>query len=60
MRSRLTCLCITSEMGEGRCEAPVSWSKGQVQAKGFLPCDDGLVKAAKLDKGYANPGKQPV
>ena len=26
--------------------------------KGFLPCDDGLVKATKLNKGLPNPSKR--
>jgi hypothetical protein len=32
----------------------------QVMTKGFLQYDDGLVKAAKLDKGLPNASKRHV
>ena len=42
---------VTSEMGEGGREAAVSCHPGSILTKGFLPCDDRLVKATKLNKG---------
>ncbi len=59
-RRRLTRLIVTSEMGESGRQTAVSCRKGGVQTLGFLPGDDGLVKAAKLNKGKPNPGKRPV
>jgi hypothetical protein len=47
-------------MGEGGREALVSWHKGGILTKGFLPCDDCLVKAAKLDKRVPNATKRRV
>ena len=32
----------------------------RVLTLGFLPCNDGLVKATKLDKGKSHPGKRCV
>ena len=52
-------LSVTSEMGEGGCEAAVSYQIG-VLTKGFLQYDDGLVKAAKLNKGLPNASKRRV
>src|SRR5262249_53905532 len=44
-RRRLTRLSVTSEMGESGRETAVSSRKGGVLSFGFLPCDDGLIKA---------------
>ena len=59
-RRRLTRLSVASEMGESGCETAVSWRIGGVLTLGFLPGDDGLVKATKLNKGYPHRGKRPV
>ena len=59
-RRRLVRLSVTSEMGEGGRETAVSWRIGGVLTLGFLHCDDGLVKATKLDKGLPNPSKRHV
>src|SRR5215813_10234586 len=37
-------------------QAAVSHRIGEVLTQGFLPRDDGLVKAMKLNKGQPNPG----
>src|SRR5215475_7490917 len=50
-RRRLTSLSITSEMGECSRETAVSCRKGGVLTLRFLPRDDGLVKATKVNKG---------
>ncbi len=50
---------VTSEMGEGGREAAVSCHI-EVLTKGFLPYDDGLVKATKLNKGLRNASKRHV
>jgi hypothetical protein len=44
-------------MGESGCEAAVWYWIGRVLTQGFLPCNDGLVKATKLNKGKSHPGK---
>jgi hypothetical protein len=49
---RLTRFRITSEMHESGRETAVNWHIAGVLTLGFLPCDDGLVKATKLNKGY--------
>src|SRR5262245_7727687 len=59
-RRRLTRLSVTSEMGESGRETAVSCYIGGVLTLGFLPCDDGLVKATKLNKGIPHPGKRRV
>ncbi len=59
-RRRLTGLCITSEMGESRRDTAVSPRIAGVLTLGFLPCDDGLVKATKLNKGIPHPGERCV
>ena len=53
-RRRVVRPSVTSEMGEGGREEAVSCQIGEVLTKGFLQYDDGLVKAAKLDKGLPN------
>jgi hypothetical protein len=47
-------------MGESGRETAVSLPKGGFLALGFLACDDGLVKATKLDQGCAHPEKRPM
>jgi hypothetical protein len=47
-------------MGESGRETAVSWRKGGVVALGFLPCDNGLVKAAKLNKGIPHSNQHQV
>jgi hypothetical protein len=59
-RRRVVRLSVTSEMGEGGREAIVSCHIGGILTKGFLPYDDGLVKAAKLNKGQPNASKRHV
>ena len=59
-RRRLTRLSVTSEMGEGGRETAVSCPIGGILTKGFLPCDDGLVKATKLNKGQPHASKRQV
>jgi hypothetical protein len=54
-RSRLTRLSIASKVGEGGRETAVTYRIGGVLTKGFLPCDDCLVKAMKLNKGISHP-----
>jgi hypothetical protein len=46
-------------MGEGGREALVSRHM-EALTKGFLPYDDRLVKATKLNKGRPNAGKRRV
>ena len=46
-------------MGESGREAAVRCHIGGILTKGFLPCDDGLVKATKLNKGQSNAFKRP-
>src|SRR3982075_3233880 len=58
-RRRVVRLSVTSEMGEGGRDAMVSCHI-VVLTKGFLPYDDGLVKATKLDKGQSNASKRYV
>jgi len=57
---RLTRLSITSEVGESRRETAVRRRIGGVLALGFLPCDDCLAKATKLDIGHPHPNKRSV
>jgi hypothetical protein len=59
-RRRLTRLSVTTEMGESRRQAAVDRRIGEVLTKGLLSSDDGLVKAAKLDKGLPNASKRHV
>jgi hypothetical protein len=47
-------------MGESGRETAISWRKRGVLALGFLPCDYGLVKAAKLNQGLPHPSQQKV
>src|SRR5262245_12647119 len=55
---RLTGLGVASEMGESGREAAVwSWMSAVVTQR-FLRCNDGLVKATKLNKGKSHPGKR--
>ena len=49
---------VTSEMGEGGRETAVSWQIGGVLTEGLLHCDDGLVKATKLNKGLPDASKR--
>ena len=49
-----------SEMGECGRETAVSCRIGGALTLSFLPCDDGLVKTAKLNKGIPNPSKRHV
>ena len=53
-RRRVVRLSVTSEMGEGGREAAVSCHI-ELLTKGFLPYDDRLVKATKLNKGIPMP-----
>jgi hypothetical protein len=51
----LRAFSVPSEMGESGREAAVwSWI-GRVLTQGFLPCNDGLVEATKLNKGKSHP-----
>ena len=59
-RRRVVRLSVTSQMGEGGREAAVSCQIGGILTKGFLQYDDGLVKAAKLDKSVPNASKRRV
>src|SRR5262245_56063761 len=59
-RRRFTGLRITSEMGESGRETAVSCRIRGVLTLGLLPCDDGLVKASKLNQGKPYPSKRPV
>src|SRR5262249_47636639 len=59
-RRRLAGVSIPSEVSEGRRETTVSRRKGGVVALGSLPCDDGLVKASKLDEGHRHPGEREL
>src|SRR5260370_40456924 len=59
-RRRLTGLSVTSKMGESGCETAIRYRKGGVLTQGFLPCDDGLVKAPKLNQGHPYPTKRQV
>src|SRR5262245_6082853 len=59
-RHRLTRLSIASEMAQSGRETAVSHPIGGVLTKGLLRCDDGLVKARKLNKGIPHPNKNPV
>jgi hypothetical protein len=59
-RAAASRLRVASEMGEGGSETAVSWRKGGVLAKTFLPRDVGLVKATKLNKRIPHPAKRPV
>src|SRR5262249_3080269 len=56
-RCCLTCLRITSEMGESGRETAVSPRIGGILTNGLLPCDDGLVKATKLNQGLPHTNK---
>ena len=60
LESRLTGLCVTSEIGASRSETAVSWRKEGVLTLRFLPRDDGLVKATKLNQGIPYPRKRPI
>jgi hypothetical protein len=51
-RRRLAGLGIASEMSESGRETVVSSRMEGVLTKGFLRCDNGLVKAMKLNKGH--------
>src|SRR3954452_3100371 len=53
---RLTGLGIASEMGESGSETKVRSRIGGVMTLSLLPCDDGRVKAAKLNEGNSHPG----
>jgi hypothetical protein len=55
-----SCLIVASEMSESGREKAVTGRKGGVVTKGFLPCDDGLVKATKFNKGLRHSGKHRV
>jgi hypothetical protein len=55
-RRRLTRFGITSEMGESGRETVASSRIGGVMTLSLLPCDDGLVKAAKLNESDPYPG----
>src|SRR5262249_45960723 len=55
---RLTRLSVTSEMSESGRKTTVSYRKGGVLTKGFLPCDDCLVKATKLNKGISHSSER--
>jgi hypothetical protein len=57
---RLTGRSIAPEMRESGGETAVSYRKGGVLALRFLPRDDGLVKASKLNKRLPYPNKQAV
>jgi hypothetical protein len=59
-RRRLARLSVTSEVGKSGREAAISYRKGGVLTLGFLPCDDGLVKATKLNQGHPQPTKRQV
>src|SRR6202048_689737 len=59
-RRRLTRLGVTSEMGESGRETAVWFRIDGVLTLGFLPCDDSLVKAEKLDEGIPHPDKRMV
>src|SRR5262245_52966068 len=59
-RRRLTGLRVASEMGESGCETAVSCRKGGGLTQGLLPCGDGLVKTAKLNKGIPHPSKRSM
>ena len=59
-RRRLTRLSVTSKMGESGRETAIRYRKGGVLTQGFLPCDDGLVKATKLNQGHPYPTKRQV
>jgi len=58
-RRRVVRLSVTSEMGEGGREAAVSCHI-ELLTKGFLPYDDRLVKATKLNKGGPNASRRHV
>src|SRR4029079_16600793 len=58
-RRRLTRLGVASEMGESRRENEVNCREGGVLTQGLLPCDDGLLKATKLNKCQPHPGNYP-
>jgi hypothetical protein len=55
VRRRLPRFGVTSEMGESGCETAVRYLKSGVQMLGFLPGDDGLAKATKLNQGKPYP-----
>src|SRR5215471_4403054 len=59
-RRRLTRLSVTFEMGERGGETVVRYLIGGVQTLSFLPGDDGLVKATKLNQGRPDPSKRVV
>src|SRR5262245_19547815 len=59
-RRCLTRLRIASEMSESGRETAVSRRKGGVLTKAFLPCDEGFVKATKLNIGISHPNKRAV
>src|SRR5262249_34608843 len=59
-RRRITRLSVTSKVGESGRETAVSRRKGRVLTLPFLPRDDGLVEATKLNKGIRHPGKRLV
>jgi hypothetical protein len=44
-------------MGESGRETEVSKRMGRVVTLSFPSCDDGLVKATKLNKGHPHPSK---
>jgi hypothetical protein len=47
-------------MGESGRETAVNHRKGGVLTLGFLHCNDGLVKATKLNQGQPHPNKRLV
>ena len=58
LRRRLTRLSVTSEMSEGGGETTVRYLIGGVQTLSFLPGDDGLIKATKLNQGRRYPAER--
>jgi hypothetical protein len=58
MRRRLTRLSVTSEVGKSGRKTAVSYRKGGVLTLGFLPSDDGLVKATKLYQSRPYPAER--
>src|SRR5262249_30020852 len=58
---RFASLSVAPEMGERGCETAVSSRRiGGELTLGFLTCGDGLVKAAKLNKGIPHRRKRYV
>ncbi len=59
-RRRLTRLGVTSEMSESGRETKVSGRMGGLLTLGFLSCDNGLVKATKLNEGIPHSSKRKM